>query len=59
MNRREFLKVSGMGAVTFFLTGCGLSALTGDESKANVVPEKGSVSGGANMKIVVILLCSR
>lgn len=54
MNRREFLKVSGMGAVTFFLTGCGLSALTGDASKANVVPEKGSVSGGANMKIVVI-----
>ena len=34
MNRREFLKVSGIGAVTFFLTGCGLSALTGDESKA-------------------------
>ena len=54
MNRREFLKVTCMGSITVFLSGCGLSALAGDETKKNVVPEKGSVSGGKNMKIVVI-----
>ena len=54
MNRREFLKVIGMGSITVFLSGCGLSALAGNETKKNVVPEKGSVSGGKNMKIVVI-----
>ena len=54
MNRREFLKVIGMGSIIVFLSGCGLSALAGDETKKNVVPEKGSVSGGKNMKIVVI-----
>ena len=54
MNRREFLKVTTAGAITLFLSGCGLSALAGDEAKKNVVPEKGSVSGGRNMKIVVI-----
>ncbi len=31
MNRREFLKLTGMGAMTVFLSGCGLSALTGQE----------------------------
>ena len=54
MNRREFLKVTTAGAITLFLSGCGLSALTDGEAKKNVVPEKGSVSGGTNMKIVVI-----
>ena len=54
MNRREFLKVTTAGAITLFLSGCGLSALTDGEAKKNVVPEKGSVSGGRNMKIVVI-----
>ena len=55
MNRREFLKISGMGAFTLFLSGCGLAAL-GDDKKAQTAaaPEKGSVSGGKNMKIVVI-----
>lgn len=52
MNRREFLKVSSMGAITLFLSGCGLSALS--DTKGNKVLEKGSVSGGKNMKIVVI-----
>lgn len=52
MNRREFLKISGMGALTFFLSGCGLTAAT-VEKKA-VVPEKGSISGGKQMKIVVV-----
>jgi multimeric flavodoxin WrbA len=54
VNRREFLKVTTAGAITLFLSGCGLSALTDGEAKKNVVPEKGSVSGGTNMKIVVI-----
>lgn len=54
MNRREFLKVTTAGAITLFLSGCGLSALADGGPKKNVVPEKGSVSGGRNMKIVVI-----
>ena len=57
MNRREFLKVSGAGAMTLFLSGCGLSALTGTDNKSDAagkIPEKGSVSGGKVMKIVVI-----
>ena len=54
MNRREFLKVTTAGAITLFLSGCGLSALADGGPKKNVVPEKGSVSGGKNMKIVVI-----
>jgi len=56
MNRRDFLKIGGMGAFTLFLSGCGLSAL-GEDKKAPTAaaaPEKGSVSGGKNMKIVVI-----
>ncbi|MDQ0204745.1 NAD(P)H-dependent oxidoreductase [Pectinatus haikarae] len=54
MNRREFLKVSGMGTLTLFLSGCGLSALAGETENESKIPEKGSVSGGKNMKIVVI-----
>lgn len=46
------MKISGMGALTFFLSGCGLTAAT-VEKKA-VVPEKGSISGGKQMKIVVV-----
>ena len=48
------MKVTGMGAMTLFLAGCGLSGLGGENKMANTVPEKGSVSGGKNMKIVVI-----
>lgn len=36
MNRREFLKLTGMGAMTVFLSGCGLSALTGQERMLQV-----------------------
>ena len=54
MNRRDFLKVSGMGAITLFLSGCGLLGLADDSKKVNAVPAKGSVSGGSKMKIVVI-----
>jgi len=50
MNRRKFFKVLGIGAATFFLSGCGLSALS--ENK-NVSAQK-KVSGGQAMKIVVI-----
>lgn len=46
------MKISGMGALTLFLSGCGLTAAT-VEKKA-VVPEKGSISGGKQMKIVVV-----
>jgi len=51
MNRREFLKISSAGAMTLFLSGCGLF---GSDQKVNSAPEKGSVSGGKSMKIVVI-----
>ncbi len=56
MKRRDFFKVTGMGAMTLFLSGCGLSALlgTGEGSANDKIPEKGQVSGGKNMKIVVI-----
>lgn len=51
MNRREFIKVSGAGLFTLFLSGCGLSMLSG-EDKTNV--KAATVSEGENMKIVVI-----
>ena len=54
MNRRDFLKLGGMGALTVLLSGCGLSSLMGTETSAATTPEKGSISGGKNMKIVVI-----
>lgn len=54
MDRREFLKVSGMGALTLFLSGCGLSALAEKKENESKIPPKGSVSGGKRMKVVVI-----
>ena len=46
MYRREFLKISGAGAMTLFLSGCGLSALADDKkNNERKTPEKGSVSG--------------
>ena len=55
MYRREFLKISGAGAMTLFLSGCGLFALADDRKNIEgKIPEKGSVSGGKKMKIVVI-----
>ncbi|MBQ8699422.1 MAG: flavodoxin family protein, partial [Schwartzia sp.] len=53
MNRREFLKVSGMGALTFFLSGYTLAAAPA-EKKITPPKEKGGVSGGKPMKIVVV-----
>ena len=55
MNRREFLKLTGMGAMTVFLSGCGLSALTGQERDASgmAAHEKGEISGGKNHIVIV------
>ena len=55
MNRREFIQLAVTGAMTLLLSGCGLGALTGEKSSKEAkefVP--GSISGGKNMKIVVI-----
>ena len=53
MNRREFFKVVGLGAVTFYLSGCDLAAVDNSGDNENVSAQ-GSVSGGSVMKIVVI-----
>ena len=45
MNRREFIKIGGLGALTLILSGCGASAQNTSAAKS---------SGGAKMKIVVI-----
>ena len=60
MDRREFLKVTGAGALTLFLSGCGINAVSGDK-KAGAAPaagnaeaKPGSVSKGKPLKIVVL-----
>lgn len=50
MNRREFIKIGGLGVLTLFVSGCGAAALTEEKSAS----AGSSVSGGAKMKIVVI-----
>lgn len=50
MDRRNFLKIFGIGAATFFLSGCGLAALSDDKN----VAASENISGGKIMKIVVI-----
>ena len=60
MNRREFLKVACTGAMTLFLSGCGINAVSGDKkagaSPAATAPEakSGGVSQGKKLKIVVL-----
>ena len=57
MDRREFIKVGGAGMLTLFLSGCGLSMLSGEEKKAAGAPATAAVSktqGGKGMKIVVV-----
>ena len=49
INRRNFFKVVGIGAATFFLSGCGISAVAEKKDSGNKL-----VSGGNKMKIVVI-----
>ena len=53
MNRREFLRVVGIGSMTLFLSGCGLNAVAGDNQTKAKTSEQSSISGGKNMKIVV------
>ncbi|MBQ9441583.1 MAG: flavodoxin family protein [Selenomonadaceae bacterium] len=50
LSRRNFFKVVGIGAATFFLSGCGLNAVADEK---NVSAQK-KVSGGNKMKIVLI-----
>lgn len=51
IDRRKFIKVIGAGAVTLFLSGCGVASVADDKTVAS---ESKSISGGAKMKIVVI-----
>ena len=46
MNRRDFIKIVGLGAITFYLSGCGASVA--DSEAKNIISE------GKAMKIVVI-----
>jgi len=52
MNRRNFIKVVGLGAAAIYLSGCGLSAIK-DKDDTEVSASE-SVSRGESMKIVVI-----
>lgn len=52
MNRREFVRWSGMGMMTFLLSGCGILGASAGDAGGEV--QKNSVSGGNAMKIVVI-----
>ena len=60
MDRREFLKVTGAGALTLFLSGCGINAVSGDRkagaaaSTGSAEAKPGGVSNGKKMKIVVL-----
>lgn len=51
MNRRDFIKLSGSGLLTLFLSGCGLSALT---NKPETTANTNDHIGENKMKIVVI-----
>lgn len=53
MNRRDFIKVVSVGAATLYLSGCGLP-LARKKSDEHEVSAQGSISGGKQMKIVVI-----
>ena len=54
MDRREFLKVTGAGALTLFLSGCGINAVSGDRkagaaaSTGSAEAKPGGVSNGKN-----------
>ena len=51
MNRRDFIKLGGLGAMAFLVSKCGFLA---DDSKTGSVFAENRVSGGKKMKIVVI-----
>lgn len=59
MDRREFLKVTGAGALTLFLSGCGINAVSGDKKAGAAAAQSaeakpGGVSQGKKLKIVVL-----
>ena len=57
MDRREFLKVTGTGALTLFLSGCGINAVSSDKkagAAASPEAKPGGVSKGKKLKIVVL-----
>ena len=54
MNRREFIKVVGLGSMALFVSGCGLNSTANNEQSAEKIPEQKIISGGTAMKIVVI-----
>ncbi|MBR1807082.1 MAG: flavodoxin family protein [Selenomonadaceae bacterium] len=49
MNRRDFVKVVGLGTLTLYLSGCGTAATDSPKNEVSA-----QVSGGSHMKIVVI-----
>ncbi|MCR5833805.1 MAG: flavodoxin family protein [Selenomonadaceae bacterium] len=51
MDRRNFIKIVGFGALTAYLTGCGISAVNDNEEG---VAAHDSVSGGRSLNIVLI-----
>lgn len=52
MNRREFVRWSGLGMMSLLLSGCGILGTSAGVAGEEV--QKNSVSGGNKMKIVVI-----
>lgn len=54
MNRRDFIKIVGVGSLAIYLSGCGLSAFKKNSEGGDEVAAQESVSGGKTMKIVVI-----
>ena len=52
MNRREFVRWSGLGMMSLLLSGCGILGTSAGAAGEEV--QKNSVSGGNKMKIVVI-----
>lgn len=54
MNRREFVKVVGLGSAVIYLSGCGLTAINDKIDEDGEVSAEESVSQGKTMKIVVI-----
>jgi len=54
LNRREFVKVVGLGSAVIYLSGCGLTAINDKTDEDGEVSAEESVSQGKTMKIVVI-----
>lgn len=53
MDRREFVKVSGSGLMTLFLSGCGVSFF-GNNKTAAATTQQNITSGGKKMKVVIV-----